>query len=246
VIRTLIVDDEPVARAGLRAMLAADSEIEVIGECGDGLAAVAAIEELHPDLVLLDVQMPELDGFGVLRSLPRDQRPAIVFVTAFDRYAIEAFDQNAVDYLLKPFGDTRALEAVARAKRHIEGGRALQQSQLDGVLRSAAPLERLAIRERARTILVEVADIRWIEAEGDYARLHAASGTHLMRASLRDLLEQLDPNMFARASRSALVNLRRVRELRSAGHGDQIAVLDDGAEVKVSRNYRIVRTERNR
>src|SRR5688572_556481 len=112
-IRTLIVDDEPVARAGLRVMLAADPEIEVVGECGNGVAAVVAIEELQPDLVLLDVQMPDLDGFGVLRSLPRDRRPAVVFVTAFDRYAIQAFDQNAVDYLLKPFGDARALEAVS-------------------------------------------------------------------------------------------------------------------------------------
>jgi two-component system LytT family response regulator len=242
-IRTLIVDDEPVARAGLRAMLAADDEIEVIGECGNGVAAVAAIEELHPDLVLLDVQMPDLDGFGVLRSLPRADRPAIVFVTAFDRYAIEAFDQNAVDYLLKPFGDARALEAVARAKRHIKGERALQQTRLDDVLRSAAPLQRLAIRERGRTILVEVADIRWIEAEGDYARLHTTSGTHLMRVALRDLLEQLDKTMFARASRSALVNLRCVRELKSAGHGDQIAVLEGGAEVRVSRANRITITD---
>ena len=238
-IRTLIVDDEPVARAGLRAMLAADPEIEVIGECGDGVAAVAAIEDLHPDLVLLDVQMPDLDGFGVLRSLPRDRRPAVVFVTAFDRYAIEAFEQNAVDYLLKPFGDARALEAVSRAKRFIKGERALQAAKVDRVLQAAAPLQRLAIRDRTRTTLIEVADICWIEAEGDYARVHTTTGSHLMRVTMRELLEQLDQTTFARASRSAIVNLRRVRELRSAGHGDQIALMENGAEVKVSRGNRL-------
>ncbi len=235
--RTLIVDDEPIARAGLRAMLAADPEIEVVGECGNGLSAVEAIGELQPDLVLLDVQMPDLDGFGVLRALPAERRPAIIFVTAFDRYAIQAFDLNAVDYLLKPFGDARALEAVARAKERIRGGRALEQAKVEAVLRSATPVQRVAVRERGRTTLVSLSDVRWLEAEGDYVRLHASGGPHLIRVALAELSAQVDQQMFVRVSRSAIVNLGALREVRPAGHGDQVAVLADGTEVKVSRRY---------
>jgi DNA-binding LytR/AlgR family response regulator len=164
--RTLIVDDEPVARAGLRALLAEDPEIEIVGECGNGIDALAALESLRPDLVLLDVQMPELDGVSVLRALPREQWPAVIFVTAYDRYAIEAFDLNAVDYLLKP------------------------------------------------------------------------GETHLIRGTLRDLLEQLDPALFARVHRSAAVNMDRLREMHPASHGDFEAVLESGARVRVSRTHR--------
>jgi two-component system LytT family response regulator len=238
-IRTLIVDDEPVARAGLRALLSEDPEIEIIGECGNGADTLRMIEDAQPDLVLLDVQMPELDGFGVLRALPRDNWPAVIFVTAFDRYALHAFDHNAVDYLLKPFGDERAREAIARAKQRIRGtARAADRERVSAMLAGTGYLRRLAYRERERVAFLAVESIDWIEAEGDYVRIHAGAHAPLIRARLRDLSEQLDPAIFLRVHRSILVNIDRVRELRPASHGDYQALLEDGTRIKVSRTYR--------
>jgi two-component system LytT family response regulator len=236
--RVLIVDDEPLARAGLRAILAEDADVEVVGEAGNGADAVRLILELHPDLVLLDVQMPDLDGLGVLRAIPRDAWPAVIFVTAYDRYALQAFDMLAVDYLLKPFGDARAREAIDRARQRIRGAAAEDRSRIDAVLAQTGHLRRLAYRDGDRVAFLDVQAIDWIEAEGDYVRIHAPGATPLVRARLRDLAEQLDPAVFLRIHRSRIVNLDRVRELRPASHGEFEAVLQDGTRLKVSRTHR--------
>ena len=238
-IRTVIVDDEPLARAGLRALLAEDPEIEVVAECGNGMDALRALEDLQPDLVLLDVQMPELDGFEVLRLLPRRAWPAVIFVTAHDRYALQAFEHNAVDYLLKPFGDARARDAVARAKARIGGsGRTADRASIATVVSGEGPLRRIAYRDGERVTLLSVDEIDWIEAEGDYVRVHTAAVQPLIRARLRDLASQLDGAVFLRIHRSTIVNIDRVRELRPASHGEFEAVLASGARLKVSRTHR--------
>jgi two-component system LytT family response regulator len=255
----LIVDDEPIARAGLRALLAEDAEVRVVGEAGNGEEAVRLIERLDPDIVLLDVQMPDLDGFGVLRRLERTEWPVVVFVTAFDAYAIEAFEVHAVDYLLKPFGDRRAREAVARAKERIRRAeleslgrrlRSLLEGRREG--RAAGDVEdapagaggaagawlrRIAYRAGDRVSFLPVEAVDWIEAADDYVRLHVAGEAHLVRGRIRDLQEKLDPAVFVRIHRSTIVNIERVKELRPAFHGDYLAVLVDGTTLKVSRTH---------
>lgn len=234
-IRTLVVDDEPLARAGLRALLAEDPEVEVIGECGNGVDALKAIEDLAPDLLLLDVQMPELDGFAVLRLLPRQQWPAVIFVTAHDRYAVQAFEHHAVDYLLKPFADARAREAIARAKLRVGAGAG---TRVDALIAGQAPLRRIAYRVAERVVLLNVDEIDWFEAADDYVRVHAGAVQPLIRGRLRDFAAQLDPAVFVRIHRSTVVNIDRVRELAPASHGEYEAILVDGTRLKVSRTYR--------
>ena len=187
-IRAVIADDEAIARAGLRAILDADPEVETVAECANGREALAAVQSLRPDLLLLDVQMPDLDGFAVLRALPPADWPAaIIFVTAFDQYAIRAFDVYAVDYLLKPFGDERALAAITRAKRRIRaasaGDKAGMLAAITPSLDAAppGPLRPIACRDRDRVFFINTADIEWIEAEGDYVRIHGKGATHLTR-----------------------------------------------------------------
>ena len=224
-IRTLIVDDEPLARRNLAALLPCDPEIEMLGECASGTEAVAAVRRLRPDLVFLDVQMPECDGFEVIERLAGDLPPTIIFVTAYDRYAIRAFEAGAQDYLLKPFDDARFELALRRAKDRL--CRMADQRQ-------AQPL---IVRNRGEIVFIQLADIDWIEAADYYTCLHVGTATHLLRRSLSDLERTLDPGLFCRIHRSAIVNLRRVRSLAVNEAGD-FEVLLDNAKLALSRRYR--------
>jgi two-component system LytT family response regulator len=226
-IRTLIVDDEPLAREGLRLLLGDDEEVEVIGECASGREAVQAIQKLHPDLVFLDVQMPELDGFQVIASLPPDDLPAVVFVTAYDRYALRAFEVHALDYLLKPFDDERFQDALKRAKRHLGLQRVSEVGQ-----------RRLAVKDVGRVVFLNVAEIDWIEAADYYVQLHAGKQSYLHRESMQSLEARLDPSQFLRIHRSAIVNVRGVKEVRHQGRRDIVVVLACGATLKVARSHR--------
>lgn len=256
-IRALIVDDEAPARATLRRLLADDPEIEVVGESWGG-EAPEMIRDTAPDLVLLDVQMPGLDGFEVLESLPPDAIPFTVFVTAYSEYAVHAFDVRAIDYVLKPFKDERLLEALERAKAAIRAGHAgTQRDQISAILRQqvGAPDEadavdvddaegadpaddRLALRDGSRMHFIERDDIDWIEAVGSYVRIHAGDRSPLIRTTLTGLEERLRDHGFFRIHRSAVVNLDRVAEARHESHGDYVLILDDGTRLRLSRTRR--------
>ncbi len=249
-IRTLVVDDEPLAREGLRLLLAADPEVSVVGEAGNGPDAVRLIREQRPDLLLLDVQMPELNGFEVLSRLAPGEVPAVIFVTAYDRYALRAFDIHALDYLLKPFRDERFHDAVGRAKAQIRLARMSDLSQRlmsvlstygekDAAAAPAAPwLTRLAIRDTGRVVFLEVDEIEYIEAADYYVQIHAGGKAYLHRETMQSLEARLDPERFMRIHRSAIVNSRRIRELRSEGRRDLVVVLTSGAELRVARSHR--------
>ena len=244
-IRTLIVDDEPAAREGMRHLLAADPEIVLAGECSNGREAAAAIRDTSPDLVFLDVQMPELDGFGVLREVGVERAPAVVFVTAFDQYALRAFDVHAIDYLLKPFTDDRFRQSLDRAKQLVHQGRLGDLSRklaalLDNDASAPAPryLDRLVVKSGGKVTLLPVGEIEWIDAEGDYVRIHVGKTWHLLRETMKNLEEQLDAARFVRIHRSTIVNLEKVKELQPFFRGEYVVVLHNGATLKLSRGYR--------
>jgi two-component system LytT family response regulator len=223
-IRALIVDDEPFAREGIRVLLSDDPEIEIVGECADGREAVEAIREGSPDLVFLDVQMPEMDGFGVIDEIGAKAMPVVIFVTAYDQYALRAFDVAALDYLLKPYDDERFASAVQRAKSQVRRGAvgelgrklvALLESQQGGPDRARTTpgdhLRRVMLKTGGRVIFLKAEEIDWIEAEGDYVRLHVGADTHLLRDTMKRLEAQLDPAKFVRTHRSTIVNLDRIK-----------------------------------
>jgi two-component system LytT family response regulator len=242
-IRLLIVDDEPLAREKIRTMLAGDTEIEIIGECANGAEAVAAVQSLRPDLMLLDVQMPQVDGFAVLEALGSGSLPPVIFVTAYDRYAIRAFEVHALDYLLKPFDRERLTAAIEHAKAQIRGARDghLDQrilSLLKQIEAGSKYLERLVVKSGGRVFFLLTADIDWIGAEGNYVNVHTSRKSHLMRESISGLEAQLDPKEFIRIHRSTIVNLRRIKELQPWSHGEYHVILQDGTELTLSRNYR--------
>jgi len=242
-IRTLIVDDEPLGRERIGSLLSGDPEIEVIGECADGRQAVAAIEEGKPDLVFLDVQMPELDGFGVLEAICAGRMPVIIFVTAYDRYAVQAFEVHALDYLLKSFDKERFAAALRRAKEEIRHSREGALSErltelLEDLQAKKERLTRLVIRSAGRIVFLRVEEIDWIEAADNYVRVHAGLEAHLIRETLQSLEKRLDPAIFLRIHRSSLVNLNRILELQPIFHGDYAVKLIDGTELTLSRNYR--------
>jgi two-component system LytT family response regulator len=226
-IRALIVDDEPLARSNLAVLLRTDPEIGIVGECGSGAEALSEIRVANPDLLFLDVQMPECDGFDVLELLGTDLPPAIVFVTAYDQYALRAFEAGALDYLLKPFDNPRFELALSRAKQRIRLGRDRSQR-----------LERVAIKNAGQVCFVKIAEIDWIEAADYYACLHVGPKSHLLRRSLSDLEQDLDPNVFCRVHRSSIVNLEQVRGLKLGEDGEYQVQLDNGASVRLSRRYR--------
>ena len=239
-LRTLIVDDEAPARRRLRRLLLIEGDITIVGECGDGASALLAIGSLNPDLVLLDVQMPEQDGFAVVQALSPDAMPAILFVTAFDRYALRAFDVHAVDYLLKPFTAERFRTALARARERI-AARAGQQAvaNLAAALHNRpASIARVPVRVGTRTLFIDVRGIDWLDAADNYVRLHAGGKEYLARETLASLEAQLDPERFARIHRSAIVQIDRVVELRPTTHGDAEIRLRDGTRLAVSRTWR--------
>ena len=232
-IRALIVDDEPLARSNVAVLLRRDPQIEIIGECSSGVTAIGEIRISNPDLLFLDVQMPECDGFDVLEMLGKDLPPAVVFVTAYDHYALRAFEAGALDYLLKPFDNARFELALGRAKQRI---RASSQNQ-PGDSRPNR-LERVFIKSAGEVSFVEVSQIDWIESADYYACLHVGAKSHLVRRSMADLEKDLDPTLFCRVHRSSIVNLERVRGLKVGEDGEYEVVLDNGVRVRLSRRHR--------
>lgn len=258
-VRTLIVDDERMARKRLRTLLTADADVDVVGECTNGRDAVTAIREREPDLVFLDVQMPELDGFAVVQAIGVQRMPVTVFVTAFDQYALRAFDAHALDYLTKPFDRERFHASLGRAKDQVRlrevakkqvesaapgssasdtGLRDRLMSLLDGLARRQQYASRLMVKSAGRVVFLRVDEIDWIEAAGSYVRLHVGRDGHLLHEGITSVASRLDPTRFARVHRSTIVNLDRVRELQPWFHGDAIAILRDGTRIQVSRTYR--------
>jgi two-component system LytT family response regulator len=237
-LRAIVVDDEPVARRRLRALLRGETRVAVIAECEDGQAALDAVRRFTPDLVFLDVQMPGLDGFDVIELLAGDPCPAVIFVTAFDHYAMRAFDVHAVDYLLKPFARKRLEMAITRAV--ALAGRAGNASRLQALVdtvRASQPLRRFLVRTPGRAQSVSVDDVESIESADHYVELRTAQRTHLLREPLARLEQRLDPSRFVRIHRSAIVNVARVAELRSKLHGEAIVVLASGRHLPCSRTY---------
>ena len=233
-LRVLIVDDEPLARRGVRVRLERQESIVVVGECGSGRDAVRAIAALEPDLVLLDVQMPGLDGFGVIEAVGAERMPTVVFLTAHHSHALRAFDAQALDYLLKPIDDERFALAIERARQRVHERTVAVRSR--EVPRPAEP--RIVVRDRGRVLLVSPDDIDWIAAEGDYVRIHAAGRGHLHRETMAAMAARLDPARFVRIHRSSIVNVARVRELRPSGDRELVVVLRDGTQLKASRRHR--------
>jgi two-component system LytT family response regulator len=242
-IRTLIVDDEPLARERVRALLEREPDIQVIGECGDGRTALETIRGEHPDLVLLDVQIPELDGFAVLESLPPEALPAVIFVTAYDQYALQAFEVHAVDYLLKPFDEERFQRALERARRAVrmERGEGMSEKLLALLADLKSPpsyLERLVVKSSGRLFFLRTDEIDWIESSGNYVCLHVAGESHLLRETMAGLEARLDPARFIRIHRTAIVQIDRIKELHPLFHGEYEVVLRDGVRLTLSRGFR--------
>jgi two-component system LytT family response regulator len=226
-IRALVVDDEPLARSNIAVLLRDDPEIGMIGECGSGVEALSEIRSAKPDLVFLDVQMPECDGFDVLELLGRNLPPALIFVTAYDQYALRAFEAGALDYILKPFDNARFKRALARAKERIRNGKYEPRKT-----------ERLAIKSSGEVTFLRAHEIDWIEAADYYACLHVGAKTHLLRRSMSELEQELDQSIFCRIHRSTIVNLDRVRSLKLNMDGEYEVLLASGARLRLSRRYR--------
>jgi two-component system LytT family response regulator len=259
-IRTVIVDDEALSRRGLEIRLLATQDFEIVSQCANGREAITAITSHHPDLVFLDIQMPGMSGFDVLTQLPQESIPMVVFVTAYDQYAVRAFEARAVDYLLKPVEEARFAAALERVRERLGARVAVDQRDqlfnliaeitgsgelvMDELLsRGRKALEPkhaeiLPIRQGREIVRVPIAGIEWIDAAGDYMCIHAAGNTHILRGTMKDLEEYLDPKLFQRVHRSTIVNLRRVKSLRAHMNGEYFLTLDGGHELKLSRTYR--------
>jgi two-component system, LytTR family, response regulator len=242
-IRTLIVDDEPLARKGVRRLLEEDPEVEILGECGDGLEAVEQIKSLRPELVFLDIQMPEMDGFAVLDAINPDELPIVVFVTAFDQHALHAFQVHALDYLLKPFEEERFQEALSRAKAQLRQKSGSQLTRriiemLDGTREERQSPGRIMVRSAGRITFVRVEEVDWIEAQGDYVCLHCQGKKHLVREKISDMETQLAADRFLRIHRSTIVSIPRIKEMQPLFHGEYAVVLHDGTRLTMSRSFR--------
>ncbi len=257
-IRTLIVDDEPLARRGLELRLQDAGDVQIVGQCSNGREALNAIAELAPDLMFLDIQMPGLSGIDVVKQVPTESMPMVVFVTAFDKFAIDAFESHALDYLLKPVDDERLARALERVRAQWQQKQALaQREQLMALIADLSgkgeiepealaavgqPVRRYAtmlpIRSGRETLRLDVATIDWIDAAGDYMCLHAGGQTHVLRATMKELEDMLDPSVFQRVHRSTIVNLARVRSLRPHVNGECFLRLQSGQEIKLSRSFR--------
>jgi two-component system LytT family response regulator len=225
-IRTVVVDDEPVARERIVGLLNQEKDIEVVGEYSDGTQAVSAIQQQHPDLVFLDVQMPACDGFGVIEQLGPEQVPAVVFVTAYDEYALKAFEVHAIDYLLKPFGRDRFAQTLQHAREHLERRRAGDLGK------------RLVIKSGGRVFFLRTQEIDWIEAAGNYVRLHLGEDSHLFRETMNNMEGRLDAQRFVRIHRSRIVNTDRIKEMQPWFNGEYVVVLQNGTRLTLSRGYR--------
>ena len=242
-IRALVVDDEPLARAMIREMLESDSEVEIVGECANGREAVEAIKSSTPDIVFLDIQMPEIGGFEVLESLDPAAHPYVIFVTAYDQYAVRAFEVHALDYLLKPFDRERFEVAWQRAKLQIKLDRTSRRDQdiialLEELKAGPRYLERLVIKNGGRVFFLHVQDVHCIEAEGNYVRVYDNQKGYLLRETISSLEEQLDPKQFLRIHRSAIVKIDRIKEMQPWFHGEYRIIMENGKQLALSRNYR--------
>jgi two-component system LytT family response regulator len=253
-LRVLIVDDEALGRERIRRLLRKEADIDVVAEAADGVTAVERIQEMAPDLVFLDIQMPDMDGFGVLEKLGARDTPAIIFVTAYDQHAVKAFEVHAIDYLLKPFNAQRFRSAFRRARALLSSSNDSHGERLASLIeqlraerreleqlvlqRDTRYVERLLIRNEGKVFFVKTAEIDWVEAAGNYVHLHLGPTRHLLRETISGLAARLDPALFARIHRSTIVNLDRVKEMRPWFAGDYIIVLESGEELKLSRNYR--------
>lgn len=261
-IRVILVDDEPLALRGLNLRLAAFPEIEIVGECANGREAVKEIKAVTPDLVFLDIQMPGLDGFGVVRALLGGPAPLFVFVTAYDKYAIDAFEANALDYIVKPVEEERLQDAIHRAREALKSkAAASRESQLVELLASLSDddrdrikelindpawtekqryAERLSFKDGSKVVVLTADEIEWIDAAGDYMCIHAGGKTHIIRETMKALQQRLDPSRFQRVHRSAIVNVKKVKELHPHSNGEYFMILDGGQELKLSRSYKDV------
>ncbi len=243
-IRTLVVDDMLLARQRIRRYIGDDPEIEIVGECAGGREAIAAVRELAPDLLFLDVQMPEMDGFQVLEELSKEAHvPAVIFVTAYDQFALRAFDVHALDYLLKPFDRERLGLAVERAKAQLrETKKTILDERLQALLQDIrAPqnyLKRLAVKTSGRIVFLTTDEIDWIETAGNYLKIHAGKSSHMIRERMSQLESKLDPLKFVRIHRTTIVNVDRIKEMHPLFNGDQIITLRDGRQLTMSRTYR--------
>jgi two-component system, LytTR family, response regulator len=242
-INVLVVDDELLGRERIRSLLSEHADIKIVGECVNGREAVEAIQNLKPDLVFLDVQMPKIDGFGVVEIIGTENMPAVIFVTAYDEYAIRAFEINAVDYLLKPFDKERFEKAVDRAKREIKTQESPTEIRenlrklLKEVKNEPKYLKRIPVKSASGTTFVSTEEIDWISAAGHYLELHIGNETHLIREKLSVIETKLDPQIFMRIHRSTIVNLDRIKSLHPMFNGDQLVILKNGRELNLSRNY---------
>ncbi len=262
-IRVLVVDDEPIARRRMRRMLKAEQEVDVVAECANGREAIEAIRQHRPDLVFLDIQMPDVDGFGVVRELGPENMPALIFVTAYDEHALRAFEVHALDYILKPFDADRFKAAFGRARAQLDqaanaqagrrlkllleqvladqGADAAAAAGLPAPAHAAAParhLDRLMVKHDGRVFFVKVTDVDWFEAAGNYVRIHIGKSNHLIRETMSAIEASLNPATFARIHRAVIVNLDRIRELQPWFAGDYLVILRDGQQLKLSRTYR--------
>jgi two-component system LytT family response regulator len=259
-IRTLIVDDEVLSRRGIEIRLRAASDFEILAQCANGREALAAIQQYQPDVMFLDIQMPGVSGFEVLAQVPQQSLPLVVFITAYDQYAIQAFEARAIDYLLKPIDDVRFAAALTRVREHMRARSA--SAQRDRLLEIIADItgcgelaldellvhgrkaiegrhpEVLPIRQGRETVRVPIASIQWVDAAGDYMCVHASGDTHILRGTMKELEEILDPKLFQRVHRSTIVNLRLVKSLRAHMNGEYFLTLEGGHELKLSRTYR--------
>ena len=238
----LVIDDEPIARHAVVRLLREDPDIEVAGECGDGVSAVAAIRERSPDLVFLDIQMPAITGLDVVATIGAARMPATIFVTAYEQFAVRAFEANAVDYLVKPFSRERFAETLRRAKQRLLGARGADADTTARIMQALASLqqrdaylERLPVRENERVVLVDVDDIVWIKASGNTLRLHLADRVHEVRETMSALASRLDPRHFARVHRSAIINVRRVKDIHPWFNGYHVVTMDTGQQLRMSR-----------
>jgi len=262
-LRAIVIDDEPLARRGLRLRLEAMQDVEIVAECGNGREALERIPQLRPDVVFVDIQMPGVNGLQLVQQLPLEELPQVVFVTAYDQYAVEAFEVNAVDYVLKPIEEQRLALAIERVREKLasadiasqreqlleavadltqESPEALEQKlaagAFHGELSSSAYPEKIAIKDSGKITLVPAQEIDWIDAAGDYMCVHANGDTHVMRITMKELEQQLDPKQFQRIHRSTIVNLNRVREICAHINGEYHLVLNNGERLKMSRSYK--------
>ena len=247
VIRTIIADDEHLARKKLRVLLDSEPGVQVVAECQDGLQTVSAVQTRRPDLLLIDIRMPDIDGFQVLKQIASDEMPVVVFTTAYDQFAIRAFEAHALDYLLKPFDGERLHHAVERARAELLKfhNRDLTGRILDLLAKNAEPKmeskqvdDRMVIRAGGKVVFLDVKEIDWIEAAANYVKLNVGKDSYLLREGIGSISERLDPDRFVRIHRSVIVNVRKIKELQPCESGEYIAVLRNGKELSCSRGYR--------